>query len=692
MKYKFDCGCEFDVIEFPDGEKGVKFNPDFEIMNLECQRTWNLISSGDTKGVFQLENQPQMAKKVKPNSIEELSDLISILRPGCTESFLEDGKSLTYHYNERKHGREMPTYLHPDLKNIIGSTYGILVYQEQAMQIASHYAGFTLQEADTLRKAIGKKKPEIMAKMKTLFLEKAEKKGIITKAEAEEIFSWIEASQRYSFNKCLLGDTKVIVEDINGDWKGEITKVLYDIKTGDRVKAPSDLHGHNEFVEVTNIHRNGYNDVFTVHLNGGYYINCTLNHQFLCEDGTKKTVKNIFNKKCKILCDDGLFHGIRSVEYLGRKETMDIEVDSDLHVFYGNGISTSNSHGISYAFNGYLTAFVKAHFTKAFFSSWLKQSKDKQDPKLEIAQLVNNAKTKFITVHPPMFTYPILYPNFKIVGKKIHFGFLDVKDIGRNVFSKIQEKVEQVKSILGKNHPDWTWLEFLTYFAIDIPSQAMRAMIYSGCIDHFNIARAKMVYEYKQYCELTEREREWCKKEVLALPQDSTLSTILEKVIASGSGKNKGTATSKRLKFVENLLSVLQNPPYNLIDTPELIATIEEGYLGIPLTCSIVDGRAEKESANCSCLEFIHNKDLRLYLLAVKIDRIKETTIKNGDSRGQKMAFLTVSDASCSLENVVTFAESYREYYPLLQVGNTVIVSGEKGKDGALIVKKVFQI
>jgi DNA polymerase-3 subunit alpha len=112
-----------------------------------------------------------------------------------------NGKSLTMHYIDRKHGIDSVVYLHDALEPILQSTQGILVYQEQAMRIATEIGGFDLQEADTLRKAIGKKQADMMAQVKTSFLEKSVDKGIVNKEQAEEIFSWIEKSQRYSFNK-----------------------------------------------------------------------------------------------------------------------------------------------------------------------------------------------------------------------------------------------------------------------------------------------------------------------------------------------------------------------------------------------------------------------------------------------------------------------------------------------------------
>ena len=122
------------------------------------KKTWQLFAEGKTKGVFQLESNlgKSWSKKLAPNTIEELSALIAIIRPGCLKAYV-DGKSMTQHFIDRKHGREEVTYLHESLEEILAPTYGVLVYQEQSMRIAQKIAGFNLEEADELRKAIGKK-------------------------------------------------------------------------------------------------------------------------------------------------------------------------------------------------------------------------------------------------------------------------------------------------------------------------------------------------------------------------------------------------------------------------------------------------------------------------------------------------------------------------------------------------------
>jgi DNA polymerase III subunit alpha len=201
MKYfTYSCGCKFPI--FSEESNSIIFEPNIENLNLECSRTWNLISDGNTKGCFQLESRlgKSIAKKLKPENMEQLAGLISILRPGSLEA-LRDNKSVTNHYIDRKNGEESVNYFHPSLEPILNSTYGEMIYQEQAMEIAKVIAGFNLQEADSLRKAIGKKKAEEMAKVKKKFIKGAKKLKIVNEGEAEEIFGWIEKSQRYSFNK-----------------------------------------------------------------------------------------------------------------------------------------------------------------------------------------------------------------------------------------------------------------------------------------------------------------------------------------------------------------------------------------------------------------------------------------------------------------------------------------------------------
>lgn len=207
----FECGCNFLITGEPPFTKSnfpaIKFNPDTfyndHDINFSCEQTWELLKTGQTVEVFQLGSgvARSNAKKLKPDSMNELAALSAIIRPGCSQSRTEDGVTMTDHYCKRKNFEEEFTFFHESLRPALEKTWGILIYQESAMKIAQDLAGFTEQEADSLRKAIGKKLPEEMAKVKKLFIDGCKKMGVVSDEVAAQIFDWIEKSQRYSFNR-----------------------------------------------------------------------------------------------------------------------------------------------------------------------------------------------------------------------------------------------------------------------------------------------------------------------------------------------------------------------------------------------------------------------------------------------------------------------------------------------------------
>jgi DNA polymerase-3 subunit alpha len=156
--------------------------------------TYQLMQSGLTFGVFQLEGQGMRdtLRKVKPTCLEDVIALISLYRPGPM-------KNIDLFANV-KHGREQPDYLHPTLQPILEETYGVIVYQEQVMQIAQVLSGYSLGEADLLRRAMGKKQPAEMAKQKTRFIDGAKERGV-NENLAAHIFDLVEEFAGYGFNK-----------------------------------------------------------------------------------------------------------------------------------------------------------------------------------------------------------------------------------------------------------------------------------------------------------------------------------------------------------------------------------------------------------------------------------------------------------------------------------------------------------
>ena len=169
---------------------------DLDTIPTDDPKTFDMLRAADTLGVFQLESggMRSLIRRLKPDRFEDLVALMALYRPGPLESGMAD------QYVKRKHGEERVEYPHPSLADALSETYGVILYQEQVMQCASALAGYTLGEADLLRRAMGKKKVDVMAEQRAKFVSGAEKKGV-PGAKAAEIFDIIEKFAGYGFNK-----------------------------------------------------------------------------------------------------------------------------------------------------------------------------------------------------------------------------------------------------------------------------------------------------------------------------------------------------------------------------------------------------------------------------------------------------------------------------------------------------------
>ncbi len=173
-------------------EKGIEI--DIDKIPLDDKKVYKLFSAGETVGIFQFESSGmrQYLVKLNPNKIDDLVAMNALYRPGPMGNIPS--------FIRRKHGEEEIEYLHPKLESILKSTYGIIVYQEQVMQIVSTIGGFTLSKADILRRAMGKKQRDILKKLRKEFLIGAKKKGVSEKI-ANEIYDLLDKFADYGFNK-----------------------------------------------------------------------------------------------------------------------------------------------------------------------------------------------------------------------------------------------------------------------------------------------------------------------------------------------------------------------------------------------------------------------------------------------------------------------------------------------------------
>jgi DNA polymerase-3 subunit alpha len=363
---------------------------------------------------------------------------------------------------------------------------------------------------------------------------------------------------------------------------------------------------------------------------------------------------------------------IIKVKKIGVKPTVDIEVDSDSHLFYGNGIATSNSHSVSYAINAYLSAYTKAHFSKMFFASYLRFAKDKIDPQEEIKALVHNAHEMDITIRIPDIR--LMNEHFILHNNQIYFGLTDIKGVGQSVFTKLKK--------ISNNIENMSWIEIVSKILININSTAAKALIESGALSFLTKSRNSMLFELSIVSQLTKKELDFLTNNIT--DNKKSLKNYLEIILT----KNK--LNKNRQKIINDLMYMLDNPPYCLEDSPEWIADVEDMNLGCSITCSKVD-MYDISMTNINCKDLKNTTIVENLILGGEIDYLSITKTKTGQNPGQEMAFITLTDGTGIAESVVFFPEKYKEYKNILFTGNVIIVKGKKTKNrDGLIVEKAY--
>ncbi|MGH2577643.1 MAG: DNA polymerase III subunit alpha, partial [Actinomycetota bacterium] len=182
------------TLELVEASTGAR--PDIDDVPLDDEATFAMLCKGNSVGVFQLEGvaMRSLMRSLAPNTFEDVCALVALYRPGPM------GANMHTDYADRKCGRKPVTYYHADLEQILAPTYGLMIYQEQLMLVAQRLAGYTLEEADNLRKATGKKKRDLIAKERSKFVAGCEANGY-GREFGEKMFGIIEPFADYSFNK-----------------------------------------------------------------------------------------------------------------------------------------------------------------------------------------------------------------------------------------------------------------------------------------------------------------------------------------------------------------------------------------------------------------------------------------------------------------------------------------------------------
>ncbi|MAE71855.1 MAG: DNA polymerase III subunit alpha [Gemmatimonadetes bacterium] len=255
---------------------------DFDRLDLEDRETFELFGRGDTVGVFQFESggMREYLTKLKPEKITDLIAMNALYRPGPMKNI--DA------FIARKKGEEKIELLHPSMEPILRDTYGVIVYQEQVMRIAQIMAGYSLGGADILRRAMGKKRADVMAEQKGVFVSGCEGNNIGRKT-AFAVFDLLEEFAQYGFNKCLVGETLVV--DARSGRRVRIDALHSSAAaTGGTLEVASadPVIGEARSERVAAVLENGIRPVFRVTTRSGRELVASANHPLLSPDGWRR--------------------------------------------------------------------------------------------------------------------------------------------------------------------------------------------------------------------------------------------------------------------------------------------------------------------------------------------------------------------------------------------------------------------
>lgn len=610
----------------------------FDIGNipLDCPAVWKLIGSGHTVGVFQLEKSlgQDWAKKLKPDNIEELAALVSIIRPGPLEAGLSND------YVDVKFGKKKATYLHPALIPILESTQGQMIFQEQALRIATDLAGLSPENADGLRKAIGKKDAKLMATLKDKFTEGCQKHSNIEPEIAEEIFGWIEKCQRYSFNKSHAVSYGIIAyqtswikchfprefftsyltfSSYKGDPKEEIYKLVQDARLFGVDILPPDIRCGNTHFMMTEKAKNGI-AFGLAHIRG---VGASAIQKIVSAAKETPGIDPLDdNTKVSSSCLGTWAGFLASVP--------------DFHRNVGIALIKSGAcdcYGIE-----------RSEMVRELEVILGTSVRDESGKKVEVKGLTNKEKVYFFNQLQldEMTTQEILMQMAQPAGCK-------TKTI------KQMTKSELVKA------------------AQEYLDQADVA--FDGILD----GDSKFVYT------LNEEKVSWLaelgkrtKKKLETLMLDNSYRDVVVKPPCASDARR--TMMSKKAAMLEEPLK----------DTNTASATAEKYFLGIALSCSQADD-ADQTLATHTCLDVAKAANQEEIIICVIIDGVRHTKTKRGNNPGKPMCFLTVSDSTYSIDHAVVFPDVFNKLKGLCKEDIICLIYGDK-RNGSLIIKNIQKL
>jgi DNA-directed DNA polymerase III PolC len=609
---------------------------------LDDGKTYALLSEAKTFGVFQLESSGmrEALRGLRPSQLEDVIAMVSLYRPGPME--------LIPDFIARKHGKAKITYEHPAMETFTRETYGIMVYQEQIMQIASEMAGFTMGEADTLRRAMGKKDRDLMAKQREKFIVGCKERQTAP-AKAERVWELMEKFAGYGFNKCLTADTMIEMAD-------GTRKPITAVRDGDRVLTKDGSFG------AKRVRPSGVRPVGRLRLANGMAVRCTPDHPIFTQRGwvnAEKLSQGDAVAVLDVLAAADLRVAARRRAAAGLPATAEgdvplewsaptaftpdgVEPTYDFEVpgagsFIANGIAVHNSHAAAYALVAYQTAYFKANYPVEFMAALLTSEMGDTD---KIVKYIDECRAMGIRVQPPDVN--VSQVRFSVAGDTIHFGLAAIKNVGEAAM----ESILRTRAAEGG-------FKALEDFCVRVDlrlvnRRVIESLIKAGAFDTLGLPRAHLLAQCDVALESGQRQQR-------------------EKAEGQGSFFDLMPAAPPAPRPSEPAAAVVPewDDDQRLAYEKEVLGFYVSGH---PL--ARFEGVAESLGVTSSAELANRSHGARVTLFG-HVAAIKETATKSGN----RMAFLTLEDMAGTVD-VTVFPEPYKAAAMLLRAREPVVVRG----------------
>lgn len=684
------------------GEKR-KYRDTLEAIPLDDAYVYERLGNGHSKGVFQFESSfmQNILMDIKPTSIIDLSTINALGRPGPLDAkidvtedvvFDEDGclppwlKKKCRGYKEggrivlnmievfaaRKRGELVVTYMHPKLEPILSDTYGIMCYQEQIMRIATDLGGYTLAEADGLRKIMGKKLLDKIDAEQPKFVNGCMKNGI-EEAVANDIWAQMKTFAAYGFNKCVHGSTLISLPDDGAQFP--IEDLYFEGYRGPVISY--DSRGKQVVQIVEDIMLTKVDETYQITLANNDSITVTDGHKFQTQRGILP-LKDITENDFLLVPQNDRYnesfetHGdltwmpIKSIKPMGLSETYDMTV-SNTHNFLGNGILTQNSHSISYSILAYYTAYYKFRHPAEFMASLI-SSDDKIDQRK--IWIEDARETCNLRISPPDINKAS--EKFNSVGSELFFGLAEIKGVGVKALAHI---LGERNKGLFKDIKDF-------YKRIDlgvIDAGVMNALVSSGAFSSFGVNRATII---AWDAEIRKRRSSNVGKVTRRNESIDKMERELESVRAGNGDVPKKHAKSMdpRASWILELENKIEKARIEALTFADkehwfeglehvkeiehsLLLSMEEQVLGVAVSGNVADPYRAiiRMHGHDTSQDIKEDVEKKFFTMCGVLTDVRQHVVKAGKNKGATMAFAKLNDLKGGV-NVTIFPRQYDLY------------------------------